>query len=186
MPIRPRPTASRKPGDDERQRGRQHDVGPQLPLRCSGRRGRPRSSLRIDVLHPLIGVDHHREEREQEQDDHLRDRLEAGPQHDERHERDRRNRIEEGDVDAERDVEHPEAREQQADRDADHGREREAERRARRGSATDRSTIRRCRSSSTAARAIALGVVNSTGSTRAPKYLPERQHDRERDEADRR
>ena len=54
--------------------------------------------------------------------------LEAGPQHDQRHQRDGGDRIEKRDVDAERDVDHPEARQQQADRDADDRRDGEADR----------------------------------------------------------
>ena len=49
--------------------------------------------------------------------------LEAGPQHDQRHQRDGGDGIEKRDVDAERDVDHPEARQQQPGRDADHGRD---------------------------------------------------------------
>ena len=108
--------ADREPqaGDDERQRA----GSTMLVHSCRSRaaeRAADLEQLRVDVLHALIGVDHHREEREQEQDDDLRGGLEAGPQHDQRHQRDDRDRIEERDVDAERDVEHPEARQQQAD-----------------------------------------------------------------------
>ncbi len=88
--------------------------------RSEQRNARPTSSsFGIDRLHALIGVDHHREEREHEQDDHLGGGLVAGPQHDQRNQRDRRDRIEERDVDGEPDVEHAEARQQQADRDAE-------------------------------------------------------------------
>ncbi len=95
--------ADREPdaGDDERQRAGQHDVGPQLPLRAA-ERAADLEQLRVHRLHALIGVDHHREEREQEQDDDLGGGLVAGPQHDQRHQRHRRDRIEEGDVDGER------------------------------------------------------------------------------------
>ena len=92
----------------------------------------------------------------------------SGPQHDQRHQRDARDRVEERDVDAERDIEHPEPRQQQPRRDADHrggGRDPAP---APRGSARDRSTTPRSRSWSTAADATALGVVNRTGSMRAP------------------
>ena len=110
MPIMPRPTASRNAGHDERQRRRQHDIRPQLPLRAA-ERASDLEQLWIDVAHALIGVDHHREEREQEQDDDLGGGLVAGPQHDQRHQRHGRDRIEKRDVDGEPDVEHPEARE---------------------------------------------------------------------------
>ena len=112
--------ADREPdaGDDERQRAGQHDVGPQLPLRAA-ERAPDFEQLGVDRLHALIGVDDHREEREQEQDDDLGGGLVAGPQHDQRHERDRRDRIEEGDVDGEADVENVEARQRQAEQRAE-------------------------------------------------------------------
>ena len=113
----------------------------------------------------------------------LRAGLESGPQHDERHERDARDRVEERNVDAERDIEHPEPRQQQPDRQSP------ITRRAARPMHQHHQARREigpqfaaARSSSTAADAIAIGVVNSTGSMRAPKICQIGKHGHERGE----
>ena len=70
MPIRPRPSASRKPVTMNGSAA----GSTMLDQSCRSRaaeRAADLDQLRVDVLDALIGVDHHREEREQEQDDHL-------------------------------------------------------------------------------------------------------------------
>src|SRR5215470_18139489 len=117
------PAADREPqaGDDERQRAWQHNVEPELAF-AAAERASNLDQPRIDILHALIGIDGHGEEREQKQDDDLGGGLEAGPQHDQGDEGDARRGVKERDVDAERYVEYPEPRQQQADRDADNRR----------------------------------------------------------------
>ena len=179
----PRPTASRMPVTMNGSARRQHDVAPELPLRAA-ERAADLEQLRIDRLHALIGVDHHREEREQEQDDHLGGGLVAGPQHDQRHQRDRRDRVEERDVDGQPDVEDVEARQHQA--------EQRAERRSP-ASAPSASTSRLGHSeahSSPLADHVDRGDRDLGGRGEQHRIdvhrrdLPERQEDRERDQAD--
>src|SRR6185312_7825135 len=120
MPMRPRPTASLKPATMKGSAAGRMMLA--HSWRSLQRKARPTSSSSgADSLHALMRIDGDREEGEEEQHDDLGGELKARPQHDDRHQRHRRGRVEEGDIGSDGDLEYPEARQQQTDADAGHG-----------------------------------------------------------------